>query len=196
MTKAGSKRKKATTPGAPEASALAETPENLEKVRDILFGGQMRAVDQRLASLEGRVQRDLEGLRTETGKRLTSLETFIKKEIESQKKKLQAERSKRTDDLKSLGSEVQDGLKSLEKRLDKLDDTTSKADADLRTAILEHTKTVTEQLKGLSDEMSSELQQAVLELRAEKLDTASLIQVFSDMALHLTDDLQVGTEHD
>ena len=100
------------------------------------------------------------------------------------------------DDLKALGAEVKDGFKNLEKRLGKLDDATSKADADLRTAILEHTKTVTAQLKKVSDEFSSELQQAVMELRGEKLDTATLIQLFSDMALHLTEDLQAGPEND
>ena len=173
---------------------MDETPENLDKVRDILFGGQMRAVDQRLAALEGRFQRDLKGLRTDTGKQLSDLEAFFKKEIESLTEKLQTERGKRTDDLKALGTEVKDGFKNLEKRLGKLDDATSKADADLRTAILEHTKAVTAQLKKVSDDFSAELQEAVTELRGEKLDTATLVQLFSDMALHLSEDLQAGTE--
>jgi hypothetical protein len=193
MTKADNKRKKAAS-SAPEEPAMDETPENLDKVRDILFGGQMRAVDQRLASLEGRFQRDLKGLRTDTGKQLSDLEAFFKKELEALTEKLKAERGKRTDDLKALGTEVKDGFKNLEKRLGKLDDATSKADADLRTAILEHTKTVTAQLKKVSDDFSAELQEAVTELRGEKLDTATLIQLFSDMAVHLTEDLQAGTE--
>ena len=107
----------------------------------------MRAVDQRLASLEGRFQRDLTSLRTDTGKQLSDLETFFK---------------------------------NLEKRLGKIDDAISKADADLRTAILEHTKSVTVQLKKVSDDFSAELLQAVTELRGEKLDTATLIQLFTD----------------
>ena len=173
---------------------MAETPENLDKVRDILFGGQMRAVDQRLAALEKRFQRDLDSLRKDTGKRQSDLEEFIKKEIESLTKKLQTERSKRTDDLKVLGSEMQDGFKSLEKQLARLDDSSSKSDADLRTAILEHTQGVATQLQNLSEDFSSELRQAVLELRGEKLDTATLVHLFSDMALHLSEDLQAGTE--
>jgi len=194
MTKADSKRKKAGTSLVQEESAPDETPENLDKVRDILFGGQMRAVDQRLASLESRFQRELKGIRNDTEKRLADLEVFFKKEIGSQTEKLQAERTKRSDEVKALGGEVKDGFKNLDKRLGRLDDATSKADADLRTAILEHSKMVTDQLKRLSDEFSSELQQAVLELRSEKLDTATLIQLFSDMALHLTEDLQSGTK--
>lgn len=193
MTKADNKRKKAAS-SAPEEPAMDETPENLDKVRDILFGGQMRAVDQRLATLEARFQRDLKALSKDSGKQLSDLETFFKKEIETLTEKLQTERSKRTDDLKALSTEVKDGFKNLEKRLGKLDDAGSKADADLRTAILEHTKSVTTQINKLSDDFSAELQQAVKELRGEKLDTATLVQLFSDMALHLSEDLQAGTE--
>ena len=194
MPKKASKRKNAAPSSSPEALAMDETPENLDKVRDILFGGQMRAVDQRLATLEKRFQRDLESHRKDTGKRLSDLEEFIKKEIESLTKKLQAERSKRTDNLKAMSTEMQDGFKSLEKQLAKLDDSSSKSDADLRTAILEHTQAVATQLQNLSEDFSSELRQAVLELRGEKLDTATLVQLFSDLALHLGEDLQAGSE--
>jgi len=193
MAKSDSKKKKAAPAPTPEPPD-DETPENLDKVRDILFGGQMRAVDQRLAALEKRFQKDLDGLRNENEKRLTSLEAFFKKEIEAQTKKLQAERSKRTDDLKGLNADVQGGFKNLEKQLTKLDDSSSKADADLRTAILEHTHTVAEQMKTLSDEFAAALRQAVQELRGEKLDTATLIQLYSDMALKLSEDLKAGTE--
>lgn len=196
MTKAGSKRKKstATAEADPEAPATEETPENLDKVRDILFGGHMRAVDQRLASLEKRFQRDIAALHADTDKRLEALEGHIKKEIESLTSKLRSERTKRADDLKALNSEMQEGFKSLEKRLEALDETSSTADADLRTAIHEQGKTVSEDLKKLSERFSADLQQAVAELRGDKLDTASLIQLFSDMALNLSEDLQTDSE--
>jgi hypothetical protein len=193
MAKSESKRKKTPPPSEPEPPD-DETPENLDKVRDILFGGQMRAVDQRLAALEARFQKELEGHRSDSAKRAADLEKFFKKEIESLTKKVQGERSKRTDDLKALNAEVQEGFKSLDKQLSKLDDASSKADADLRTAILEHTQTVAEQIQKLSDDFSAELRRAVQELRGEKLDTATLIQLFSDMALHLSEDLKAGSE--
>jgi len=196
MTRANSQRKKATASRTSASTAANETPENLDKVRDILFGGQMRAVDQRLAALEDRIHREVTALHADTDKRLIELESFIQKEIESLTEKLKAERSKRTDDVKALGIELKEGVKNLEKRLAKLDDSSSKADADIRTAILEQIKNMTQQLKQVSQDLSAELQRAVLELRGEKLDTATLIQLFSDMALHLTEDLQPGSEHD
>jgi DNA repair exonuclease SbcCD ATPase subunit len=195
MTRANSPRKKASTARA-SAAQTGEAPENLDKVRDILFGGQMRVVDKRLAALEERFKREVAGLRKEHEKRLSGIEGYMKKELESLTEKLKVERSKRVDDLKALSSELKDGSKDLENRLAKLGDTTSKADADVRSAILEQAKSVTEQLTHASDALSDELQRAVNELRADKLDTATVIQLFSDMALHLTEDLQAGPEQD
>ena len=193
MTRASSKRKK-TGPANPSDSPVAETPENLDKVRDILFGGQMRAVDQRLAALEERFQRDLSAQRADLDKGVSTLESYVKKEIGSLLEKLRTERSKRTDDLKSITSELKETLRGLDKRMAKLDDSTSKADADLRTAILEQTKSATSQLKELNDSFSAQLQSAIHELRTEKLDTASLVQLLSDMALNLSEDLPSGSE--
>ena len=46
---------------------LAEPPESLDKVRDILFGGQMRAVDGRLQALEEHLLHEQTQLRADLG---------------------------------------------------------------------------------------------------------------------------------
>ena len=48
--------KKKPGPAMAEPAAGDGTPESLDKVRDILFGGQMRMVDSRLRGLEERLQ--------------------------------------------------------------------------------------------------------------------------------------------
>jgi hypothetical protein len=195
MKKTTSQRRKA---GSVEAAppAADEQPENLDKVRDILFGGQMRAVDSRLAALEDRFQRELQAVRSESAKRISSLETYVKKELQAHAEQLKTERTKRADDLKALGNDLKAGFSDLERRLAKLDDATAKADADLRTAILEHSKTVAADLKRMSEDTASELDRVTHELRSEKLDTASLVELFSDMALRLTEDLQAPPTSD
>jgi hypothetical protein len=96
--------------------------------------------------------------------------------------------------MKATTAEMQSGFKSIEKQIAKMDDASSKSDAELRTAILEHTNSVSQQIKSTYDQFSDELRQAVAELRGDKLDTATLVQLFSDMALHLSEDLKTGTE--
>src|SRR5581483_11374112 len=85
-----------TTPSLEERNGRAEEPpnhqqaandqgsgNNLEQIREILFGGQMREVETRFARLEDRLAKLSYDLRDDLNRSLASLETFVKKEIES-----------------------------------------------------------------------------------------------------------------
>ena len=51
---------------------------NLDKVRDLLFGGQMRDYDRRFARLEERLVKETTELRDDVKKRLGALEAYMK----------------------------------------------------------------------------------------------------------------------
>src|SRR5262245_26111050 len=68
---------------------------NLDKVRDILFGAQMRDVEKHFARLEERLMKDLAELKEETRGRFESLEVFLRKELESLTDQLKAEQAAR-----------------------------------------------------------------------------------------------------
>jgi DNA anti-recombination protein RmuC len=174
------------TPPEPEE----QTPESIEQVRDILFGAQMRTVDRRLAQLEQRFQRDLEDQNRELTKRLETQESWARKQVSSLEEKIKAERSKRTDDLKALSTEMKAGFRDLDKRLSSLDDATAKSDAELRDQILALTKTVSDDLRALGDRLTADIDRYVAELRFEKTDTASLVELFTDVARRLGESLE------
>jgi len=176
---------------SPDGSVLAgESPESLEKVRDILFGGHMRAVEGRIARIEERLLRDQQALRTEIEAALAGLESFTRKELDALGEKLKAERAKRADDLKALASETKEALKAVDKRLAKLDEAMSGADADLRSQLLEQKRAHTGEVKQLGEQLTTDLRRAQQELRAEKADLSSLVAVFSDMAVRLSEELE------
>jgi hypothetical protein len=193
MAQSKSRKKKASA-AATAAAMPDETPENLDKVRDILFGGQMRAVESRLARIEERLLHEQKTLKKDLEKQLANFESSTSRELNALREKLDAERSNRGDEVKAVGAELKSSFKSLDKRLAKLDEATSTADAELRTQLLEHTKATAAQIKALGEEIMAELGRAVRELRAEKTDTASLIEVFSDVAVRLSEELQASTE--
>ncbi len=168
--------------------------ESLHQVRDILFGAQMRTVDRRLAQIEDRFQRDLQQHRAETEKRAASLDSQLRKESEKLSERIKAERTKRTADLKDLRASLKSGLQNLDKTVSKLETTTDRADAELRDEILKLTKGLGDDLRALSDRLSGDLDSAVYELRSEKTDLASLVQLFSDMAGRLSEDLETPPE--
>jgi hypothetical protein len=97
--------------------------------------------------MEERINREQAVMRADLEKALHGLDQFARKELEALGEKLKAERAKRTDELKALGAELRDSLKSLDKRLAQLDEATGRADADLRSQLLEQQREAATDLK-------------------------------------------------
>jgi hypothetical protein len=150
------------------AAAAEPPPESLDKVRDILFGGQMRAVEARLQGLESRLLQAQESLRTEFTNQLNALESTVQREVQSLAQRLVEERSARTEELTTLGQ------------------TTGLADAELREAVLQQGQALSAEIARLSERLSGELARAVLELKVEKASLSTLASLFSDMASRLS----------
>jgi len=90
---------------------------NVDKIRDILFGSNMREYEKRFARLEERLNKSSEALREDLKKRFDSLESYVREELESLGQRLKAEKSERADSLKELTRESRDNSKALEKKL-------------------------------------------------------------------------------
>ena len=161
------------------------TPESLDKVRDILFGGQMRAVESRLQGLEERIMREQASMRTDFTKQLADVDASAKREAQTLTERLVAERTKRTEELKTLSSELREILKSLEKRHVKLEELTGMADAEIRDTMLQQSRAITAEIERLSQRVSADLNREVTALRTDKTDVSAIVSVFSDMATRL-----------
>jgi DNA repair exonuclease SbcCD ATPase subunit len=176
------------------ASSGSEHPENLDTVRDILFGGHMRSVEGRIARIEERLAREQAEMRTSIDKSLGTLEAFARSEIDALNERLRAERAQRTDELKALESSIRDTLKNLDKRLAQLDEATSTADADLRSQVLERQREAAANLKAATDTLAAELRLTERTLRAEKADISSLLSIFSNVAVKLSEEMPPAQE--
>jgi hypothetical protein len=172
----------APTP-APAATSTADAqPESLDKVRDILFGGQMRAVDSRLQGLEERLRGDHDALRADFVKQVESLDAFIRSEIQLLGERLASERAKRTEELKSLAAEIKDTIRALEKRHVKLEEATNLADAGLRDQLLIQAERASTELTRLGEKLTAELKRSHHELKSTKPDSAALSGLLSELA--------------
>ena len=161
-------------------------PESLDKVRDILFGGQMRAVESRLQGLEERIMREQATMRTDFVKQLADLDASAKRDAQTLGERLVAERTKRTEDLKALSSEIKEILRSLEKRQVKLEELTTLSDAEIRDQILQQSRAINNEIDRLSQRVTSDLNREVASLRNDKTDVSAIVSVFSDMATRLS----------
>ena len=172
----------ADLPPAPPNDA---TPESLDKVRDILFGGQMRAVESRLQGLEERLMREQAVMRSDFDKRIADLDASAKRDAQTLGDRLNAERTKRAEELKGLSSEIKEILRSLEKRHVKLEELSGLADAEIRDQILQQSRAIGAEIERLSQRVTADLNREVASLRNDKTDVSAIVGVFSDMATRL-----------
>jgi hypothetical protein len=172
----------ADAPAPPPASTAEAQPESLDKVRDILFGGQMRAVESRLQGLEERLRSEHEALRADFVKQVESLDAFIRSEVQLLGERLAGERAKRTEELKSLAAEIKETIRSLEKRHVKLEEATNLADAGLRDQLLLQAERASAELTRLGEHLTADLERSHHELESTKTDAAALSGFLSELA--------------
>jgi hypothetical protein len=92
---------------------------NVDKIRDILFGSQMRDYETRFARLEETVIKETTEIRESSRRRFDQLEQYIKREFEALEERFKAEREVRSDS--GLDSrELRNLAEQMQKRLDEI----------------------------------------------------------------------------
>jgi len=158
---------------------------NLDKVRDILFGNQVREYDKKFSRLEERVIKECATVRDETRNRLDSLEKFLKNELESLSERLKHEHSTRDEAVKALAQESKEMTASLERKLSQFDEQTSNSQREVRQHILDQSKSLYDEIRQKTNEMLAALEREAQELRHDKTDRATLAALFTELAIRL-----------
>ena len=166
---------------------------NIDKIRDILFGNQMRDYDRRFSRLEERLQRENAELKDEIRKRLEALESYIRNEVDALSDRLKTEQEQRVDSVKEVGRELKEMTQSLERKTAQLDDLVNKNHRDLRQQALDQTKQLMEEIQAKHSSLSQSLERAVQELTVDKMERNGLADLFTEMALRLNHQFQIET---
>ena len=184
----------ATQP-ADVAPAADDPPESLEKVRDILFGGQLREVEARIQRVDERLRQAQESMRVRLEQQIAELEASTLRVLQSLDERFTAERRRRAEDLQTLGAQLSETIESLADRQSRLEETLGAGDAEMRDLLFHHGATMTAELERLSERLTSELQREVGWLRADKVGVAALADVFSDVVERLGGDARAREWH-
>jgi hypothetical protein len=162
--------------------------ENLEKVRELLFGSQLRDQDKRFARLEERIAKELSDVRDESRRRLDSLESYIKKEIQGLIERIKTEQIDRADADKELTQEHRESIKAVEKRLNQVDERAGTIQRELREEILEQSKVLRDEMRKSHQDLAAAADRSTAELRADKVDRTLMAEVLTEMAVRLNSD--------
>jgi uncharacterized membrane-anchored protein YhcB (DUF1043 family) len=162
---------------------------SLDKVRDILFGNQVRELEKRFARLEERLVKELNNVRDETKKRLDYLETYIKKEVDSLTERLKNEQLERDTGVKSLAEEHKNLTSSLEKKFAQFNEQTTNSQRELREHLLNQSNSLQDDIRQKYEEILTLLERESQELRREKTDRSKLASLFTELAIRLNSDM-------
>ena len=168
---------------------------NVDKIRDILFGTQMRDYESRFNRLEETLIKETLEIRDTNRKKFEQLEAFVRKEFEAVQTRIKAERDVRTETASQMARELKDLTDALSRRIRDLDDRGTTTERDLRNDLLQQTRDLTEEIRARHEELSAVLDRRVHELRDGKTDRATLASLFTEVALRLNDQFQIpGSE--
>jgi hypothetical protein len=169
--------------------------ENVDRIREILFGTQQREFEKKLARMEERLAGEAAALRDESKKRFDSLNLYFKNEMESMAERVKAEKEDRVEKLGEITRELKELTKAMEKRFTQVDEQLSRQQRDLRKQILDQGEELSGEFRQLHQELKAAVERSVQELNADKPGRAALANLFTEMAMRLQNEFNIpGTE--
>ncbi|MCS6291762.1 MAG: hypothetical protein H8J66_01725 [Nitrospira sp.] len=158
---------------------------NLEKIRDILFGAQVRDHDRRFSALEQNLVKEAAALRAELTKRFDALEAFMQQEVAVLSGRLQHEQQVRGEALQHLVRDLTSLGAVVERKATDLAQQTSHSERTLRQEILDHVTVLKETIRSTQDQLSDSLNRSVADLRHTKTDRTALAELLAELSQKL-----------
>lgn len=192
--KPASAKKKIEAAGPEAGGLLNHAPEGTEtgsvdKIRDIIFGNQMREYETRFLRLEQRILKEISVLQDEMGKRCDALEQYLNKEVESMDARLKSEQRLRAESDEQLSVEIKEAARSISTGIDRMEQSQIKDSRELRQQLLELNKELSAEIRQKDKNASLALDQAADQLRSDKVDRSALAEILLEIALRMSDDL-------
>ncbi len=160
-----------------QASIAASSDSDLETVRDILFGAQVRNAEKQREALAQQFTAMLEDLSKSTNDQLERLKNEIQQNHQEQNK---------NSEQNTL--ELNKKIDAIDLSLTALDKATSRAEADLADQIDTNNAALNTQMEGWKEELFAQLDQVQQHLSHDKTDRGALADMFSVMSEQLMKD--------
>jgi hypothetical protein len=145
----------------------AGNADNLDQVREILFGSQHRELARRLARMDAHSAAQVEELRGESRRRLEALEQHVNKGVEALAAAMEATQAAQRDTLASHGREAREAVELLEQRVKRLEEISARSQRELRQLILDQAKSFIDETRRVRDEIGALLDRELGHVAAE-----------------------------
>jgi hypothetical protein len=179
-----------------DQTAAPESGQNVERIRDILFGSQMREYAQRFLQMEERLAQETAQLRAEFDRRMVSTETHSRQQSDSLADRLNAERTERAESVDRVTRELSDSVRLLDRRLRQTDEQTAKELRELSQSMLDRHRSLSDEVTQAMGALGASQNRRVEELRASAVDRFALADLLAEVALRLRGEFRIPEEGD
>ena len=180
------------TPGNAETrNGAIEESGKVDRIRDILFGSQMRDYDGRFQRLDERLAREAADARADTQKRLEALENFLKGALESLTNRLNTEQFARGHAVEKLAHDLVETAKALELATKNLGEHADREFHALRQQLLEQSKALSDEIREKHGQVKADLDREAEQIRGAMTGRESLAEMLSEVALRLKNEFKV-----
>lgn len=173
------------------ANGAVDESQNVDRIRDILFGPQMRDYDSRFQRLEERLGFEVNNMRWDLQKRLEALEAFARGETESLHHRLTSENGERTQALERISRDLAETARHFEERITNLDGQLGKEIRELRQQMLEQSKSLSGEIKEKHDQLRVGIDQEAKQIRGAMAGREALAEMFGELALRLKNEFHL-----
>ena len=163
----------------------------VDRIRDILFGSQMRDYDGRFQRLEEHLAREAADVRAEVQKRLEALENFMKAEVESIRNRANAEHPERTGAIEKLGRDLSEAARNLDSKINSVAEHGGNEVRNLREQLLDQSKALSADIREKHDQMKAGLEHEAAQIRGAMTGREALAEMLSEVALRLKNEFRV-----
>ncbi len=160
-------------------------PDSVDKIRDIIFGSQMRDYEKKFSRLEERLLQETADLRADMQNRFASLEALLRSEANNFTTALNAEKTERGAAVGTLRDEIKTSTQGWERRAGQQDEGNAKAQAELRQLVTDQARRLAEEFEQKHATLAASQGRDAQEIRAMLTDRFALADLFSEVALRL-----------
>jgi len=167
--------KKQDTQQAPESG------DNVDQIREILFGNQIRAVDERFETVEKRMSKESDTLRKNLEQRIVELEKLLDQFRDNAGDQLNRESAERDAALNKVGKSLADFRLDAENQMAELQSDFNNEIKQVRKDLLAAQKSLAKELSSLQAAQSKRAD----DLDENKVDRGELSGLLTDIATRL-----------
>lgn len=169
-------------PASPDAPGV-------DKIRELLFGNQMQDYDRRFSVLEERFLQRLRDVESESSRSMVSLESSLKKQLESIAGQVRQEQELRSEADKELGHGLRELIQGCEKRLGQISDRLASVEREFTERLGQESQSLRDDVRRRNEDTRASIERMFSELSNVKTDRNLLAGLFVEIARCLNQDM-------